>query len=103
MEDFVRLQKDYSDVSPDALVREYLTITEEGLDPEDIESLMEDFEYDEEVDDESVVKKTKLAKKKLLLKQNDSLRNSRININCHLSQGVTNLLKQKNTKLISNM
>ncbi len=68
MEDFVRLQKDYSDVSPDALVREYLTITEEGLDPEDIESLMEDFEYDEEVDDESVVKKTKLAKKKIIAK-----------------------------------
>ena len=68
MEDFVRLQKDYSDVSPDALVREYLTITEEGLDPEDIESLMEDFEYDEEIDDESVVKKTKLAKKKIIAK-----------------------------------
>lgn len=68
LEDFVRLQKDYSNLNSDALVREYLTITEEGLDPEDINSLMEDYEYDEEVDDESVVKKTKLAKKKIIAK-----------------------------------
>ena len=64
IEDYVRLQKDFSAMNPDTLLREYLTITEgEGLDPEDIDSLMEDFSYDEELDDESVVKKTKLAKK----------------------------------------
>ena len=68
LEDFVRLQKDYSNLNSDALVREYLTITEEGLDPEDINSLMEDYEFDEEVDDESVIKKTKLAKKKIIAK-----------------------------------
>mgnify|MGYP003144289995 CR=1 FL=1 len=68
IEDFVRLQRDYSDLHPDALLREYLTVTEEGLDPEDIESLMEDYVYDEEIDDESVIKKTKLAKKKIVAK-----------------------------------
>jgi len=69
IEDYVRLQKDFSAMNPDALLREYLTITEgEGLDPEDIDSLMEDFSYDEELDDESVVKKTKLAKKKTVAK-----------------------------------
>ena len=50
------------------MVREYLTVTEEGLDPEDIDSLMEDYVYDEEVDDETVIKKTKLAKKKIIAK-----------------------------------
>ena len=69
IEDYVRLQKDFSAMNPDTLLREYLTITEgEGLDPEDIDSLMEDFFYDEELDDESVVKKTKLAKKKTIAK-----------------------------------
>ncbi len=69
IEDYVRLQKDFSAMNPDALLREYLTITEgEGLDPEDIDSLMEDFSYDEELDDEAVVKKTKLAKKKTIAK-----------------------------------
>ena len=68
IEDFVKLQRDFSDANPETLVREYLTITEEGLDPEDIDSLMEDYAYDEELDDESVFKKTKLAKKKVIAK-----------------------------------
>ena len=67
-EDYAKLQKDFSDLSPDALLREYYTITEEGLDSEDIDSLMEDYVYDEELDDESVIKKTKLAKKKTIAK-----------------------------------
>jgi len=68
MSDYLKLQKDYSDISPDNLLKEYLTITEEGLDPEDIDSLMEDYVYDEEVDDETVIKKVKLAKKKMVAK-----------------------------------
>ena len=68
IEDFVKLQRDYSNANPDSLVKEYLTITEEGLDPEDIDSLMEDYVYDEELDEESVIKKTKLAKKKIIAK-----------------------------------
>jgi len=68
IEDFVKLQKDYSNANPDSLVKEYLTITEEGLDPEDIDSIMEDYVYDEEVDDDSVIKKARLAKKKIIAK-----------------------------------
>ena len=56
-------------MNPDYLLREYLTVTEgEGLDPEDIDSLMEDYSWDEELDEESVIKKTKLAKKKTIAK-----------------------------------
>ena len=69
IEDYVKLQRDFSAMNPDSLLREYLTITEgEGLDPEDIDSLMEDYSYDEELDEESVIKKTKLAKKKAIAK-----------------------------------
>lgn len=69
IEDYVKLQRDFSAMNPDSLLREYLTITEgEGLDPEDIDSLMEDYSFDEELDDESVIKKTKLAKKKAIAK-----------------------------------
>ena len=62
--DFAKLQKDYSDFSPDALLKEYYTITEEGLDPEDIDSIMEDFNFDEEIHEPNEIKKIKLAKKK---------------------------------------
>ena len=68
LEDYVKLQQDFSKLDPDSLLKEYLTITEEGLDPEDIDSIMEDYMYDEDLDDESVIKKTKLAKKKIIAK-----------------------------------
>ena len=69
IEDYVKLQRDFSAMNPDSLLREYLTVTEgEGLDPEDIDSLMEEYSWDEELDEESVIKKTKLAKKKAIAK-----------------------------------
>ena len=66
--DYAKLQTDYSDYSPDSLLREYYTITEEGLDAEDIDSMMEDFDYDTEVDDANQIKKLKIAKKKAIAK-----------------------------------
>ena len=62
--DYVKLNKDFDSLSPDNLLREYLTATEEGLDPEDIQALMEDYEVDEEEEEAAVVKKTRLAKKR---------------------------------------
>ena len=69
IEDFMRLQKDYDKLEDDSVLTEYYGITEEGLDPIDIQDLMDDkFGYDEELDDEKVVKKIKLAKKRELSK-----------------------------------
>ena len=50
------------------MLREYYSITEEGLDPEDIDMLMEDFVYDEDVHEPNEIKKIKLAKKKEIAK-----------------------------------
>jgi len=69
IEDYVKLQRDFDSMNPDSLLREYLVATEgEGLDAEDIDSLMEDYSYDEELDDEAVIKRAKLAKKKTIAK-----------------------------------
>lgn len=70
-DDFVKLQKDYDEMDQDQLLREYLTATERGLDADDIEDLMEDYSWDEDIDDEKSIKKTKLAKKKILAKAKD--------------------------------
>jgi len=67
-DDYAKLQKDYTDLSPDALLREYYSITEEGLDSEDISSLIEEFDYDEETHEPAEIKKLKLAKKKEIAK-----------------------------------
>jgi len=71
IEDFVKINRDLDDVNPDKLLRDYLTATEKGLDAEDIDSMMEDYSYDEELDDESTVKKARLAKKKIIAKAKD--------------------------------
>lgn len=63
-EDFLKLNKDYESMDPDQILRNYLTATQQGLDDEDIDILMDDYKYDEDIDDESRVKKVKIAKKK---------------------------------------
>lgn len=70
-DDFAKMQKNYDEMEPDRLLREYLTATEKGLDAEDIEDLMEDYSYDEDLDDEKQIRKIKLAKKKTIAKAKD--------------------------------
>jgi hypothetical protein len=65
-EDFIQLKKDFDTMNPEQLLKEYLTVTQDGLDSDDIEALMDDYRFDEEMDDESTIKKAKIAKKKVL-------------------------------------
>lgn len=65
-EDFLNLKKDLDEINPDLLLKDYLTATQDGLDEEDIDSLMDEYSFDEDLDDESTIKKTKIAKKKIL-------------------------------------
>lgn len=66
IDDFVKLNKDYEDMDPEVLVREYLKSTQEGLDPEDIDALMEDYNFDPDIDDESKIKKVKIERKRVI-------------------------------------
>lgn len=70
-EDFLKVNQDFDSVNPDKLLRDYLVATEKGLDDEDIDALMEDYSWDEELDDEAVVRKAKLNKKKAIAKAKD--------------------------------
>ena len=71
IKDYVELQKDFEDTNPDSLPRDYLRVTEDGLDEEDIETLMDDYSFDEDLDDEGDIKKIKLKKKKAIAKAKD--------------------------------
>lgn len=59
--DYVRLNADYSNVDNNTLVREYYKQTRPHLDYEDVSLLLEDFTYDEELDDEKEIRKKKIA------------------------------------------
>lgn len=66
IDDFIKLKKDYDSMEPEQLVKEYLSATQEGLDNDDIEALMDDYRYDEDIDDESKIKKIKIERKKVI-------------------------------------
>lgn len=68
IEDFVKLNQDFSSMHPDDLLRKYLKETEEGLDDEDIDFKMEEFIPDEELDEPIVAKRKTIAKKKFIAK-----------------------------------
>ena len=68
IEDFAKLNRDLDNADPEKLLRDYLSATEKGLDAEDIDSMMDEYTYDEDLDDESYIKKVKLTKKKMVAK-----------------------------------
>jgi hypothetical protein len=62
MEDYVRLNADYSNVGGDVLLTEYYKRTKPHLDSEEIQFLIEEtFGFDEDIDDDRDIKKKKLA------------------------------------------
>ena len=61
VEDYVRLNADYTNVDNNTLVREYYKQTRPHLDHDDVSLLLEDFTYDEELDDEKEIRKKKIA------------------------------------------
>jgi len=65
-EDFLRLKEDFESMDGDQLLTQYLHSTQEGLDKDDIDALMDDYRFDEDLDDESTVKKIKIARKKTI-------------------------------------
>ena len=69
LEDYVRLNTDYSTVNENVLLKEYYKNTKPHLDVEEIEFLMEDtFSYDEDIDEERDIRKKKLAFKEEVAK-----------------------------------
>ena len=75
VEDYVRLNADYTNVDNNTLVREYYKQTRPHLDHDDVSLLLEDFGYDEELDDEKEIRKKKIAFKEEVGKAKNFLEN----------------------------
>jgi hypothetical protein len=74
VEDYVRLNTDYSNVDEKTLLKEYYKRTKPHLDAEEIQFLMEDnFAYDEDIDEERDIRKRKLAFKEEVVKAKNEL------------------------------
>ena len=69
IEDYVRLNHDYSNVNEKVLLQEYYKQAKPHLDQEEINFIMEDnFSYDEEIDEPREIRKKKLAFKEEVAK-----------------------------------
>ena len=73
IEDYTRLNADYSNVDDKTLIKEYYKKNKPYLDNSDLDLLLEDFEYDEDVDEEKDIRKKKLAFKEEVAKAKNFL------------------------------
>jgi len=68
IEDYTRLNADYSSVDDKTLLKEYYKKNKPYLDNSDVELLLEDFDYDEDLEEERDIRKKKLAFKEEVAK-----------------------------------
>ena len=61
VQDYVRLNADYTNVDNKSLISEYYKQTKPHLDSEDVSLLLEDFDYDEDLDEPKDIRKKKIA------------------------------------------
>ena len=73
VEDYVRLNADYTNVDSNTLIREYYKQTKPHLDSEDVSLLLEDFDYDEDIDEPKDIRKKKIAFKEEVAKAKNFL------------------------------
>ena len=73
VEDYVRLNADYSTVNESDLVKEYYKKTKPYLDAEDMDIILEDYAYDEDIDDDRDIRKKKIAFKEEVAKARNFL------------------------------
>ena len=75
VEDYVRLNADYSNVDEKALLKEYYKKNKPHLDAEDVDLILEDFTWDADIDEERDIRKKKLAFKEEVAKARTYLDN----------------------------
>ena len=74
LEDYVRLNADFSNVDENTLLREYYKQTKPHLSYDEVSFLLDDkFSYDEEIDEEKDIKRKKLALKEEVANANKFL------------------------------
>ena len=73
VEDYVRLNADYSSVDEKTLLKEYYRKNKPHLDSEDVDLILEDFTWDSDVDEEKDIRKKKIAFKEEVAKAKDYL------------------------------
>ncbi len=75
VEDYVRLNADYSNIDETALLKEYYKKNKPHLDSDDVDLILEDYTWDEDLHEEKEIRKRKLAFKEEIAKARTYLDN----------------------------
>lgn len=79
VEDYVRLNADYSNINEDTLLKEYYMKTKPHLNNDEVNFIMEEnFKFDTEIDEERDVKIKQLAKKEAIAKAKNFLEDLKV-------------------------
>ncbi len=73
IEDYTRLNADYSSIDDRTLIKEYYKKNKPYLDNSDVDLLLEDFDYDVDLDEDKDIRKKKLAFKEEVAKAKNFL------------------------------
>ena len=74
VQDYARLNADYSNINEDALLKEYYKKAKPHLDAEEVNFVLEEaFSFDTDIDEERDIKKKKLAKKEAVVEAREFL------------------------------
>ena len=77
VEDYVRLNADYSNIDETVLLKEYYKKTKPYLESEDLDLILEDYEYDEDLDEDRDIRKKKIAFKEEVAKAKNFLESTK--------------------------
>ena len=78
LEDYINLNKDFSQLDSESLLKEYYKQTKSHLDQDEIDFLIEDnFSYDEDMDEDRDIRRKKLAYKEEIAKAKQFLEESK--------------------------
>lgn len=66
IQDFLKVNESIDSLSEDEVIKRYLKSSNSHLDDEDVDIMMDDYRFDEDLDDESDIKKIRLARKKIV-------------------------------------
>ena len=73
IEDYARLNTDYSNVDNNSLIREFYRQTKPHLDNEDVNLILEEFNFDKEIDEPKDIRKKQIAYKEEVAKAKNFL------------------------------
>jgi len=95
IQDFIKVNEDIDSLGDDDVIKRYLKSTNTHLDDDDIDVMMDEYRYDEDLDDESDIKKARLAKKKIIAEAKNFLNQEREKYKAPLESRMGNVSQQE--------